>query len=168
MPAGDPPRIETTRSSSSATASPRSPSPRRPLTAGPEDDNAPAQSAEYYGFVVYVLSLLSWLAYLAWALLPDSVLHRVGIYYYPDRWWAIAVPSWGIVTVCFVLVYTQLHILRGTPDPSEAASVTDCFARTRVSHAYDLYDLPLGEVSRNLHLRRPRRAVEEAEEGSKP
>ncbi|KAI9224097.1 PIG-P, partial [Blastocladiella britannica] len=78
---------------------------------------------EYYGYVVYALSLLSWVAYMVWALAP-GLFESVGITYLPDRYWALALPSWGIITACFVWLFLQLHILYHTPDRHSSATLT--------------------------------------------
>jgi phosphatidylinositol glycan class P protein len=59
---------------------------------------------EYYGFVLYVSSSLCFGAYLVWAFLPSPVLHALGIYYYPNRWWALAVPAFLVASVVYVYV----------------------------------------------------------------
>jgi hypothetical protein len=36
--------------------------------------------------------------YLLWAFIPDATLrNRFGVFYYPDKYWAIAVPVWVFV-----------------------------------------------------------------------
>ncbi len=57
---------------------------------------------EYYGFVLYLFSSLTFLIYLLWSYLPSPFLHALGIYYFPDRWWSLALPSFLVMT----LVYT--------------------------------------------------------------
>ncbi|OAA49715.1 subunit P of phosphatidylinositol N-acetylglucosaminyltransferase [Cordyceps fumosorosea ARSEF 2679] len=59
---------------------------------------------EYYGFVLYLLSSLAFLVYLLWAYLPSPFLHGLGIYYYPDRWWALATPAFLVMALCYVYV----------------------------------------------------------------
>ncbi|KAL1535825.1 phosphatidylinositol N-acetylglucosaminyltransferase subunit P-like isoform X4 [Salvia divinorum] len=31
--------------------------------------------------------------FIVWAYVPDHCLHSIGIYYYPNRYWALAVPT---------------------------------------------------------------------------
>lgn len=59
---------------------------------------------EYYGFVLYLGSSLAFLVYLLWSYLPTPFLHKIGVYYYPNRWWALAVPSWIVVLVIYIYV----------------------------------------------------------------
>lgn len=59
---------------------------------------------EYYGFVLYLLSSLTFLTYLLWSYLPSPFLHALGIYYYPDRWWALATPAFLVMTLCYIYV----------------------------------------------------------------
>jgi phosphatidylinositol glycan class P protein len=59
---------------------------------------------EYYGFALYFVSSASFLVYLLWAYLPSPFLHQLGIHYYPDRWWALAVPAWLVALLVYVYV----------------------------------------------------------------
>jgi phosphatidylinositol glycan class P protein len=59
---------------------------------------------EYYGFALYFVSSAAFLVYLLWAYLPSPFLHQLGIHYYPNRWWALAVPAWLVVLLIYVYV----------------------------------------------------------------
>ncbi|KAI9827382.1 MAG: hypothetical protein M1826_006307 [Phylliscum demangeonii] len=59
---------------------------------------------EYYGFVLYLTSSGAFLIYLLWAYLPAPFLHRLGIYYYPNRWWALAIPAYLVMLVVYIYV----------------------------------------------------------------
>jgi phosphatidylinositol glycan class P protein len=59
---------------------------------------------EYYGFALYLASSAFFLMYLLWAYLPSPFLHQLGIYYYPNRWWALAIPCWLVVLVAWIYV----------------------------------------------------------------
>ncbi|KAI1186364.1 PIG-P-domain-containing protein [Nemania serpens] len=90
--------------------------PSRPTTPDASDDDlqpVPRASPkvptyEYYGFVVYLFSSLTFLMYLLWAYLPSPILHVLGIYYYPNRWWALAIPSF--ITMLIVYIYVALAL----------------------------------------------------------
>ncbi|KKZ65421.1 phosphatidylinositol glycan, class P [[Emmonsia] crescens] len=59
---------------------------------------------EYYGFVLYVASSLAFLIYILWSYLPSPFLHQLGIYYYPNRWWSLAIPSFLVATIIYIYV----------------------------------------------------------------
>ncbi|KAI4121859.1 MAG: hypothetical protein LQ338_006128 [Usnochroma carphineum] len=59
---------------------------------------------EYYGFVLYLMSSLSFAVYLLWSYLPSPFLHQLGIDYYPNRWWSLAVPSFLVMTLVYIYV----------------------------------------------------------------
>ena len=44
------------------------------------------RAPEFYGFVAWLVTLLSYVLFLLWALLPDKVIHVLGIHWYPARW----------------------------------------------------------------------------------
>ncbi|KAI5365500.1 hypothetical protein Slin14017_G053900 [Septoria linicola] len=59
---------------------------------------------EYYGFTLYLTSSLAFIVYLLWSFLPSPFLHQLGIYYYPNRWWALAVPAWTVMLIVYIYV----------------------------------------------------------------
>lgn len=59
---------------------------------------------EYYGFAVYLGSSAAFLVYTLWAYLPAPLLHQLGIWWYPDRWWALAVPCWLVALVVYIYI----------------------------------------------------------------
>ena len=42
-----------------------------------------------------------YVVYLVWAYTPEDVLVRLGVTYYPDKYWALAVPCW----ICVLVLY---------------------------------------------------------------
>jgi len=70
--------------------------------AAPPPPKIPAY--EYYGFALYLASAAAFLMFLAWAYLPSALLHQLGVYYFPDRWWALAVPAWLVVAGLWIYV----------------------------------------------------------------
>jgi hypothetical protein len=89
--------------------------PSRPTTPDASDDDphlaaeGPVPRAsptvptyEYYGFVLYLFSSLAFLLYLLWSYLPAPLLHALGIYYYPNRWWSLAIPSFLVVGLVYI------------------------------------------------------------------
>lgn len=42
--------------------------------------------------------------YILWSYLPSPFLHQLGIHYYPNRWWSLAVPSFLVMTLVYIYV----------------------------------------------------------------
>ncbi|RPA84240.1 PIG-P-domain-containing protein [Ascobolus immersus RN42] len=59
---------------------------------------------EYYGFVLYLGGSTAFGMYILWSFLPPVWLHAMGIHYYPDRWWSLAIPAWLVVAICWIYV----------------------------------------------------------------
>ncbi|KAH8682150.1 PIG-P-domain-containing protein [Xylariales sp. PMI_506] len=76
--------------------------PEQPGTVARASPRVPTY--EYYGFVLYLFSSLTFLVYLLWAYLPSPFLHALGIFYYPDRWWALAVPAYIVMLIVYIFV----------------------------------------------------------------
>jgi len=95
--------------------------PSRPNTPDASDDDGAAAMApvpraapkvptyEYYGFVLYLFSSLAFLMYLLWSYLPSPFLHYLGIYYYPNRWWALAIPAFLVMLLVYIYVALALY-----------------------------------------------------------
>ncbi|KAI9029399.1 PIG-P-domain-containing protein [Hyaloraphidium curvatum] len=118
---------------------------------------------QYYGFAVYLATYLCFGLYIAWAYLPEHVLESMGITYYPNRWWALAVPSWLIMLIPFILVmFTGMNLARTLPLDS-VYTITDDHAvlMSREEVLYPTYqdpdfhpelqDIPLGVVNQILY-----------------
>ncbi len=59
---------------------------------------------EYYGFVLYLASSLAFLLYLLWSYLPSPFLAAIGLHYYPNRWWSLAIPSFLVMLIVYIYV----------------------------------------------------------------
>merc|ERR1712228_1126343 len=59
----------------------------------PQHSPAPTPSRAVYGFALYLLSLAGLLLYLAWALLPRTLLDDLGLEFLPSKYWALALPT---------------------------------------------------------------------------
>ena len=65
-------------------------------------DPRPARAS--CGFLLYAGSWIGFAAWLAWAYVPDRVLHAWGVTWYPSKYWALAIPV--AIVVAFVLGLT--------------------------------------------------------------
>ncbi|XP_023522259.1 phosphatidylinositol N-acetylglucosaminyltransferase subunit P-like [Cucurbita pepo subsp. pepo] len=102
-------------------------SKKRTLISLDRDDKAPGfglsgehgpKPSEVYGFVGSITTVVATVVYLIWAYVPDSWLHSVGIFYYPSRYWALAVPAYVMVSIALAwLFYIGLNFM-STPPPT--------------------------------------------------
>ncbi|KAJ1935939.1 hypothetical protein FBU59_005221, partial [Linderina macrospora] len=70
---------------------------------------------EYYGFVVYMVSLAVFGVYIIWAYLPSEMLKALGFTYYPDRYWALVLPAWLFMAVLSIYFLNMAYIMYATP-----------------------------------------------------
>lgn len=72
---------------------------------------------ELYGFFSWNLSAIVFIIYMIWAFVPNDVLNSFGIYYIPDKYYAIAIPLWFAVTLFTVLQLYVTICIYATPSP---------------------------------------------------
>lgn len=88
---------------------------------------------EYYGFVLYLFSTVAFLIYLLWSFLPSPFLHALGIFYYPNRWWSLAIPSFLVMTVVYIYVALASYNLEVlTPELHDIETIVDDTAKVAV------------------------------------
>ncbi|KAF1886629.1 hypothetical protein Lal_00045862 [Lupinus albus] len=79
--------------------------------------------SEVYGFVGSITTVAASVIFLVWAYVPESWLQSVGITYYPSRYWALALPTYLLVTIALgVGFYIGLNFI-ATPPPTSKYSV---------------------------------------------
>jgi phosphatidylinositol glycan class P protein len=96
--------------------------------AGFAGEHGPKPS-EVYGFVGSITIVIATVIYLVWAYTPEPWLHSLGITYYPSKYWALAVPSFVIVSVfLMMMLYLGLNFL-ATPPPYSLNVIYDEHSR---------------------------------------
>lgn len=130
---------------------------RRTLISLDRDDKAPGfglsgehgpKPSEVYGFVGSITTVVATGVYLIWAYVPDSWLHSVGIFYYPSRYWALAVPAYVMVSIALVwLFYIGLNFM-STPPPTSFNIMFDEFSKEpSISTFSEEEDRPIEPIS---------------------
>ena len=83
--------------------------------------------------------------YLLWSYLPYHFLHMLGIYYYPDRWWSLAIPSFLVMVIVYEYVALALYNTEYLTLPmgsienivDEAANVAVLDSKGRIKNKHD-------------------------------
>ena len=84
-----------------------------------------------YAFVAWIASMVVFVVFLHWALSPRSILHQIGITYYPSRYYAIALPAYIIILIFVVnIAYIGINLMM-TLEPDDMFTIKD--SQTRVS-----------------------------------
>nr|CAD7193791.1 unnamed protein product [Timema douglasi] len=92
----------------------------------PEHTPAPTPSRSVYGFVLYLSSYSALSVYLVWAFVPDNILHSIGLTYWPQKYWAVAVPIHLCVALALFafLIYPSINLIM-TPPLHDMRTITD-------------------------------------------
>ncbi|KAI0266513.1 PIG-P-domain-containing protein [Gloeopeniophorella convolvens] len=119
-----------------------------------------SRAPEFYGFVAWSVTHLGFVLYCLWAILPDDWIVWLGVTWYPNREWALLVPSWTVVVVLLTYFTYFAMAIRATPAFSESRAYTGGFNASDRSpyliHAQpdaipEAYDIPIGMVNRVLY-----------------
>ncbi|KAF9114660.1 hypothetical protein BGW39_003287 [Mortierella sp. 14UC] len=132
----------------------------------PVDDSLPTTltktpTYEYYGFVLYLVSGITYAMYLGWAYLPKEILDSLGITYYPSKYWSLALPIWLFVLVIYLYVAFFAINLYNTEPFDSFQTITDEHANPFLTmnsassltddYVPDLMDIPIGMVNACLY-----------------
>ncbi|CAL1699703.1 unnamed protein product [Somion occarium] len=146
-------------------------SPVKPLAQFPplSPTESRSRAPEFYGFVAWTSTYLLFCLFLLWALLPDEYILWLGVTWYPNREWALLLPSYSIVLVLLTYFSYFALALAATPAFSDMSTITDSKAllpdgngatvNPYLAHAEpnaipELYDIPIGLVNRVIYGRR--------------
>ncbi|XP_022759159.1 phosphatidylinositol N-acetylglucosaminyltransferase subunit P isoform X2 [Durio zibethinus] len=89
---------------------------------GVSGEHGPKPS-EVYGFVGSITTVVATAIFLIWAYIPEHWLHSVGIFYYPSRYWAVAVPTYAMVIIILAIgFYVGLNFM-STPPPTSLTAM---------------------------------------------
>lgn len=125
-----------------------------------EHSPSPTPERGVYGFAVYIGSCVIFFVYILWAYVPESCLHSLGLTYWPQKYWAVAVPVFICSCTCIfaVLIYPGINLML-TPSFDSLKTLRDEHSRSKnnLSHVSSsippIYDIDVADVNRQLFLK---------------
>mmetsp|Transcript_4506 Transcript_4506/g.6779 ORF Transcript_4506/g.6779 Transcript_4506/m.6779 type:complete len:147 (-) Transcript_4506:295-735(-) len=100
-----------------------------------EEKKTNVSVVELYGFFSWNLSALVFVLYMIWAFVPDGILNEFGIYFFPDKYYAIAFPLWiSVSAFTFLQLYVTVCQLK-TPSLESYDTLQDRHTILKNPHA---------------------------------
>ena len=112
------------------------------LMAEEGEDEISTRKTELYGFIFFILAQLAFVLWVIWAFVPDTTLRDLGVYYFPSKWWAVALPIWFVVlliTVVLASIFSQLVL---APRMDDVDLLGDNCTQVYDTVYFDEYDVP--------------------------
>ena len=82
-----------------------------------------------YGFIAWIAVHVCTTIFLLWSYTPDHVLVSLGITYFPDKHWALALPCWIIISLLKVGVLYATYNIMHWPDLESMSNIVDEYTR---------------------------------------
>ena len=124
-------------------------------------------SVKVYGFMSWMLAIVGAVVWCIWAYMPDSMLRSVGISYIPSKWWAVAFPTFLLVTLFMFTFMYSASFFFVAPALNSKSLLVDTYSHGRGPERKGFEipsarDLPLGRVNHLMWAPVVQKAIEAA------
>ncbi|KAH9489933.1 hypothetical protein Btru_038294 [Bulinus truncatus] len=123
-----------------------------------EHSPSPTPQRAIYGFVLYLSSFMGFGLYIVWAYIPDEWLYSIGLTYWPQKYWAVALPVYLCMAIVLsYIAYTGLILIK-TAALTNGSTISDKYSnykdisRTNPDSIPPLRDMDISVVNHLLYL----------------
>lgn len=94
----------------------------------------PERRRALYGFVAWIATHISYVLFLLWAYIPEETLHHFGVTYYPSKHWALALPSFALVTFTAIPLFYWTYTMMELPPLESLSTIVDEYSKEPNEH----------------------------------